>query len=343
MKLFENEEVKLIRSKDYNYNFNKINGYFERWGKTLNDDPEYAPFPEILDLEITTSCKYCCPWCYKSNNINGKNLSFGNFKIIFDKINKNNTLTQIAFGVDAHCTSNPDIWKMMEYCREHSVIPNVTVAELDDETADLISKYCGACAVSQYDNKDICYNTVKKLTDRGMNQINIHKMLCFEKYNQVIELIDDVKTDERLSKLNAVVFLSLKQKGRGIFFNKLEPEQFISIIKRSFDKKINFGFDSCTAPKFLKVSKLLGLYDKVHIYTEPCESSLFSSYINVDGKFFPCSFSENIEGWEDGIDVLKCNDFVKDIWMHKKTIEFRNNLIKNLDCNKCRYCPFYDI
>ena len=343
MKIFENNDIKIVRSNDYNYNFNKNNGYFERWGKDLNDDPNYAPAPEILDLEITTSCKYCCPWCYKSNNVNGKNLSFENFKIIFDKINKDKFLTQIAFGVDAYCKSNKDIWKMMDYCRNNGVIPNVTVAELDDETADMISKYCGACAVSQYDNKDICYNTVKKLTDRGMTQINIHKMLCSEKYNQVLELIDDIKYDNRLSKLNALVFLSLKQKGRGIFFNKLTLEQFTNIIQKSFESKINFGFDSCTASKFLKVAKLLGMYDKVHVFTEPCESSLFSSYINVEGKFFPCSFSENEDNWKEGLDVLNCNDFIKDIWMNEKTIEFRNKLLKNLDCNKCRCCPLYDI
>lgn len=343
MKILENNTKKIVMSKDYNYIFNKNNGIFIRWGKDKEDDPLYAPSNEILDLEVTTSCKYVCKFCYKSNNPNGINMSFEDFKTIFDKVSKNHLLTQIAFGVDAYCKSNPDIWKMMEYSRQHGVIPNVTVAELDDETADNIVKYCGACAVSQYANKDICYNSVKKLTDRGMTQVNIHKMICNEFYEQSLKLIDDVKNDLRLEKLNAVVFLSLKQKGRGIGFHPLDNEKFLKLIKKSFENKIGFGFDSCTAPKFLKAAQVLGFYDKVKDFSEPCESSLFSAYINVKGEFYPCSFSENTEGWETGLDVLHCNDFVKDIWNNERTIQFRNKLLKNTDCNHCRMCPIYKI
>lgn len=35
--------IKQVRTKDYNYNFDKENGYFERWGKTLKDDPQFSP------------------------------------------------------------------------------------------------------------------------------------------------------------------------------------------------------------------------------------------------------------------------------------------------------------
>lgn len=342
MILFDGKDNKIARSENYNFIFNKNNGQFARWGRSYDDDPKYAPTPEILDLEITTSCKYVCPWCYKSNNPNGKYMTFETFKIIFDKIYKNKVLTQIAFGVDAHCKTNPDVWKIMDYTKQHGVIPNVTVAELDDETADNIAKYCGACSVSEYDNVDICYNTVKKLTDRGMTQVNIHKMLCKERFIQSINLIDSVTRDERLKKLNAVVFLSLKQKGRGVNFNRIEDMQFLALIKHALENKINFGFDSCTAPKFLKTAKILNIYDKVKDFVEPCESSLFSSYINVEGKFFPCSFSEGEGDWIDGIDVVNCDDFVKDVWNNEKTIAFRNSLITE-HCGTCRQCPLYNI
>jgi len=99
MKLFDNEHYKVLMSEEYNYTFNKDNGRFFRWGKTKEDNPSYSPFgPEILDLEISKgSCLGNCDFCYKCNGFdnNSVNLSFANFKKIFDKMPK--ILTQIAF------------------------------------------------------------------------------------------------------------------------------------------------------------------------------------------------------------------------------------------------------
>jgi hypothetical protein len=176
--LAENKNLKVLRSKNYNYSFNKTSGFFARWGEVTSDDPDFSPFgPEILDIEVTTICKGVpslngkktpCSFCYKSNTPNGKNMSFEKFKAILDKfpvVNGVPVLTQIAFGADSEATSNPDLWSMMEYSRSKDIIPNITVANISDETADKLAKYCGAVAVSRYDNKDVCYDSVKKLTD----------------------------------------------------------------------------------------------------------------------------------------------------------------------------------
>jgi hypothetical protein len=50
------KDYKLCKSEDYNYIFDKQNGNFARWGKTQEDDPVRAPFPEIIDIEIATAC-----------------------------------------------------------------------------------------------------------------------------------------------------------------------------------------------------------------------------------------------------------------------------------------------
>ncbi len=170
----ENKNFKICKSDEYNYIFNKNNGFFARWGKTKKDDPQFSPFgPEILDIEITTICNGIpnkenkispCKFCYKSNTKNGKNMSFEILKKVLDKFDKK-ILTQIAFGVDASATSNPDLWSMMKYCRSQGIIPNITVADISDETADKLVSVCGAVAVSRYENKDICYNSIKKMTD----------------------------------------------------------------------------------------------------------------------------------------------------------------------------------
>lgn len=346
--ILDSKRVKLCKSFDYNFYFDKETGFFARWGKTKKDDPIYAPAPEIADIEITTKCEgvngKVCSFCYKSNTPNGKNMSFETFKKVFDKINRTKILTQIAFGADSHATSNPDLWRMMEYCRENGVVPNITVAQISNEIADKLAKYCGAVAVSRYDDKDVCYDTVKKLTDRGMGQINIHCMISSETYDNALETLRDRLTDPRLNKLNAIVFLSLKQKGRGEKFTPLSQKKFKEIVDFSLKNKIDIGFDSCSAFKFLKSVENHENYENFLMSSEPCESSAFSVYCSVDGEFFPCSFAENGE-FGRGLDIANCDNFLKDIWQHPKTIEFRNRLLDSENKNelKCRECILFNV
>lgn len=349
--LMVKDGIKKFRSKDYNYNFRLDNGLFQRWGVTLEDNPPFSPFsPEIADIEITTSCKgprlsngqhKLCSFCYKSNTPNGKYMSFDTFKTLLDKfphrVNKDGTkdflLTQIAFGVDAECNTNPDVWKIFAHCRENGIVPNLTVASIDDEVAQNIAKYCGACAVSRYSDKDICYDTINLLTNKyGMNQVNIHQLVAKSTVDNIWETLKDIKTDPRLSKLNAIVFLSLKQKGRGVTQEPISQKEFSKIIQYCLDNEIRFGSDSCGAGKLLK-SLTNEQYDKIIQVVEPCEAAALSFYCDVDAKYFPCSFMANEDGdWKEGIDMLTITDFVKDVWSNPKTLAFRDKVV---ECNKC--------
>jgi MoaA/NifB/PqqE/SkfB family radical SAM enzyme len=357
MKLYirDGKRVKAVSSPDYNFVFDKVNGTFIRWGKTQDtaDDPYMAPAPEILDLEISAG-KDCigCEYCYKANGPDAEethNLSFDEFKTIFDKMPK--TLTQIAFGI-MNIDTNYDFFPMMLYAKNKGVIPNYTtngfsVSKLvAEETAEL----CGAVAVSCH-VKEIAYNAVKAYTDAGMTQVNIHQVLHQQNYEKVLKLLQDRVSDPRLAKLNAVVFLAYKPKGTNAgMFTSCTISQYRTLIEFAEIHGFNIGFDSCSAPAVFKAYEQLGKYEQVNQMIEPCESSLFSSYINTYGKFYPCSFSENELGWEDGLDVLNCDDFVKDIWNHPRTIEFRNRLngstSKCSGCiaqNGCRACPMFPI
>lgn len=347
--VFENNKVKFLRSLNYNFNFDKTNGYFERWGKTKEEDPPFSPFgPEIWDFEVSTICRgpgaaygtgIPCSFCYKSSTPNGKNISFDNFKTIFNKIPI--TCTQIAFGLDAQCESNPDIWKIMDYCRNNNynyLVPNVTVADINNETAEKLAKHCGAVSVSRYSNKELCYNSVKKLTDYGLKQCNIHAMISNETYEQTIETINDIKYDNRLKNLGSIVYLSLKQKGRGKNYTQLSQEKFDHIIKLSQEYEISYGLDSCSAHKlFSYIDRNTGL-DNIKQCIDPCESLCFSFYTGVDGNSYACSFAENENEWKNGINMYKCEDFLDDVWYNNKSIIFRENLIKNN-----RNCPLYQI
>jgi len=343
----DSSNVKMVYGDDYNYVFNKENGDFMRWGSTHDEDPCFSPIGgEILDIEITTKCKgingKLCPFCYKSNTPNGKNMLFETFKSIMDKMGKQ--LTQVAFGADSQGTSNPDLWKMADYCRSIGVIPNLTIADVSDEIADKLVQVMGAVAVSRYDDKDVCYNSIKKLTDRGLSQCNMHFMISEETHERCLETLNDIMDDIRLSKLNAIVLLSLKKKGRGKEYTPLSSEKYSKIVKFCLDNNISFGMDSCGAKKFLDAVKDHPKYEEFKVVAEPCESTNFSQYIDVEGDFYPCSFCEDIEGWDEGIDVKGISNFLKDIWYNERVKSFRSALNNNCDnCHKARECPIYEV
>ena len=334
---------KTFNKPEYNFVFDTENGFFARWGRNMEDDPSYSPYGnEILDIEITDICKgpggVPCPFCYKSNSPNNKsNMSFDMFKSIIDKMP--DTITQIAIGADAQGTANPDMIDMMAYSLFKNIIPNITVADISDDMAQKLSVLCGAVAVSRYKDKNYCYNSVKKLIDRDMKQINIHIMISEETLDQVYETINDyIEGDTRLKNLNAIVLLSLKKKGRGEGFTPLSQDKFKKVVDYALDNNVPLGFDSCSCHKFLDSVKNRNNFKELEMVSEPCESACFSAYINSKGDFFPCSFSEGEGEWEEGIHVQSCVNFVNDVWMHDKTKKFRNTLIKNN-----RICPLFEV
>lgn len=349
----ENKEKKLLISKNYNYSFNKKDGMFARWGKEQEDDPLMSPFgPEIADIEISTVCNGLnnrpCKFCYKSNTGEGHNMDLHTFKKVFHNMPK--TLTQIAFGI-GDIDGNPDMWDIFDYCRNNDhneVIPNVTIngARLTPEILDRLSKTMGAIAVSRYNPSDYCYNAVKELTQRGMKQVNIHMLLSAETYDDCIKTIDEAASDPRLENLNAIVFLALKPKGRGKSMSPLNnPEKYKALVYYAFEKGISIGFDSCSAPMFLQAVKDDKNYKKYEQLAEPCESYLFSIYVNEKGITFPCSF---LEEESKGIDLTQENMELKDYWFAPYTEKWRKDLLatacsENCLVKGCRQCPKYEI
>jgi MoaA/NifB/PqqE/SkfB family radical SAM enzyme len=337
--LKKHDPYRVCKSTDYNWIFNTRNGHFIRWGKTLEDDPKLAPSPEILDIEISTICHQGCEFCYKSNTSRGKNMSFEKFKRILDKFDEN--LTQVAFGIgdirnEKRELVHPELYKIIEYTKERGVIPNITINSyrMTEYDYSKLAELCGAIAVSNYDIND-CFECVKKLNDAGCKQVNIHQLLAEETLKDCYDLIDFVNSDSRTVNLNAVVFLCLKQTGRG---EKLHPvkalKTYKELVTKILDRKVRFGFDSCEANNFLNAVKDHPDEAVFKMVAEPCESSLFSMYINVDGFAFPCSFSEKSRF---GVQVDTYESFDK-VWNHYMTEDFRKELIENN-----RNCPIYNL
>lgn len=344
--IMDGKIIKICMGEDYNFVFDKVNGNFVRFGKTIDDDPEFSPIgPEILDLEISVNgCPNKCKFCYKNNtNEPATNMSFDTFKKIIDSMPK--FLTQIAFGITGVQT-NPDFIKMMEYCREVGIIPNFTLSGIDltNEMAQKISKLVGALAVSVYKtDKNICYNTVKIFTDLGIRQTNIHLLVSNETIDFVYEVLNDRINDDRLKKMNAIVFLGVKPKGRAKDgYHSLSVDKYKELIEFCFSHNISVGFDSCSAPKFELSVKSMNIPEeekkRLISCSESCESSLFSSYINCKGEYWHCSFSEKEPNMEC-INALDYDNFLN-AWYSKEIVEFRKNSIASMKSG-CRYCQVF--
>jgi MoaA/NifB/PqqE/SkfB family radical SAM enzyme len=329
MKIAYSGDAKSLSSLDYNYIFNFRNGNFWRWGERFSDDPQFSAFgPEIADIEISTICSKGCPWCYKNNTTDGKNMSLETFDKIISKFPP--TLCQVAFGI-GDVDGNPDLFKILRHCRRRLIVPNITIngSHLDSLSASKLATICGSIAVSHYGEE--CFDAIALLKRKGAKQVNIHQLLAEETLEECWKLIDD----PRLAGVHAVVFLSGKAKGRGKNIHPVPQDKFKELVDEVIARNINFGFDSCAASKF--IGSVVGHPKESHFKTvvEPCESGCFSIYVNVDGKVYPCSFLEDT--W-DPVDIIGAKDFTSDVWNSEPITRFRNCILDNE-----RECPIYDI
>ena len=344
-----NSIYKKVRSDGYNYNFTIRSqnnpGKMTRWGYIFKDNPPMAPSPEILDIEVSTGCTRGCSWCYKSNIPEGKTMDPEVLKRIL-RITKNN-LTQVALGIgDVESIGTDRLQTYFIECRRLNIIPNITIngSEMDEDYYKLFAMYCGTVDVSVYDEN--AYNVIKKLTKYYKVQCNIHTLLAEETVLSNLKLISDIKHNKKLSNIHALLFLMLKKKGNRNYYNTISKKNFNRVLDFAIAENVQIGMDSCSATTFityLNEHYSENTVNKVIPMIEPCESGLFSLYINVDGKVFPCSFMEGQPGWTEGLSIPSTeDDFTTEVWFSQKMINWRKRLLNTNDIN-CRECPEFNI
>lgn len=260
---------------------------------------------------------------------------------------KSQTLTQWAAGI-GNIDANPDMVRMFKYTRDNNVIPNITINGwgLTPEWVDTLKKYCGGVAVSRYENKDVCYDAVKALTDAGVSQCNIHMVISNENIDQCYAVINDAINDPRLSKMKAIVFLTLKPKGKRNKWTTIKDVNvYRKLVQYAMDNSIGIGFDSCSAPTFLASMKDHPNFKLFSQLSESCESDRFSGYANVDGIWSHCSFTEGLPNWGT-VDLKTITDFDKEVWNSPEVTKFRGCLTcqdnKHIG-DEVYLCPVYDL
>ena len=344
----DSPEKKVIRSNDFNLLFRKDDGLTLTWGERFEDDPQWCPFgPILLDIEISTICTGGCKFCYKSNTASGKNMTAETYRQILDKMPP--TVTQVALGIGS-IDANPDLPAILQITRDKGIVPNITINghSMTPDRYDLLANLCGAVAVSHYDDR-ICGEAVKSLRDRGLKQVNMHKLLSEETFASCMDICANYH--EYWSNVHAVVFLLAKPKGRAKGrFRPVSQEKFNMLVELCLSNNVPLGFDSCSCPMLFTAVKGKPEAKKIAMLAEPCESfGLFSGYISVDGIYFPCSFAEGEGDWQEGIDVVNCNSFLEDVWYSEKVERWRAvslNATRRCDCEmsgKCRVCPIFDL
>jgi len=272
-------------------------------------------------------------------------MSLETFKTVFDKFPE--SVNQIAFSADSTLKANPALFDMMDYCynnpQSNVVIPSISVAQLERKEAEkLIDSYIGCVGVSMYENKEVCYDTAKLLTDvakeKGRKaQVNLQVVVSDHNFEHIMGILDDMDTDPRLEEINCIVYLSLKQKGRGEGFKLLSDEKWLQLLDKTMKSVEFFGVDVCSTGKLQAFSQGS---EETRDVEEPCEAGYYSMYINKEGEMFPCSFLENTPGWHGGCDLLT-EDFA-DIWLGERFAKHRES-IEAIRCGDRTGCPYWDI
>jgi len=305
-------------------------------GINKNSDPFVLDMASLLDVGVMGFCNNSCSTCYQGTNHYDSHMSLENFKLIVDQTK--DYINQIAIGGFGSPDQHPQFKEILEYCRQNNIVPNYTTSGngLTDEQIKISKKYCGAVAVSDYD-QPFTYSAINRFLNAGI-KTNIHFIFSSERFERAIDILDgkDVWNNQfDVSKLNAVIFLLFKPKGKGKGRYDLVPtdNQIKSFIQKIRNPKVKFklGMDSCLVNQLARIDKLT---KTEKLFLDTCEASRASMYITPDMLAVPCSFADYEK---NGVKITPENT-IKNIWDNSDSF------------NNCRYsllecpieCPYAD-
>lgn len=323
---------------DYHFLADKYTGITFRWGKTFEDNPKFAPIPELADISISNRCTKGCSFCYRSSTPDGSVMSLKDYCDVLDSMKsaKFGNVFQVALG-GGEPLEHPDFIQLINETVRRGVVPNFTTNgnSLTIELVKYLKGKVGSLAISMTDISDIeRFESI--LTTRNRTNINIHFILSNKTINQAIEILEG-RYNFLLSGVNAIVFLTYKPAGRGnskdILRNDERLRLFLSLTRKS-KVKCKIGFDACFVPMLLRNSK------ELNNYVDFCEGGFFSVYINEKKEVSPCSFSNGKDSYS-----LDKYDFY-DIWLNKfksyrKRVENNCTEICQLKGQCWGFCQYY--
>ena len=275
----------------------KINNYIAVFNPTTGEylrlgNATFSQSPDLIDIGIMGECKagkigLCAKAgvsCYQSGTAKFlENMPLKLYQSIIEQAK--DYVFQVALGGRGDPNHHENFAEILRIARENEIVPNYTTSGygLTDEQIQLTKQYCGAVAVSWYDETH-SQKTIDRLINAGVTT-NIHYVLNRQSISKAKVLVD--KLDK---KINAIIFLLHKPVGLGTTAEIPTAEQMRTFLGWADEWVLagkNIGFDSCC------VSAIINHTQNINRQTvEPCEAARFSMYINAQGIATPCSFDQ---------------------------------------------------
>lgn len=276
----------------YNFYGNTETGLTLRWGKTEEENPVRAPWPELADISISNHCTKGCDFCYRGSTDNHSFMSLHDYEYVLDSLTspEYGSVFQVALG-GGEPLEHPDFPEILRATKRRGIVANFTTnGELIDRSlANMLEDEVGAVALSVNRMSDFPREKAALLIQAGI-KVNIHFVLDNESIADALTLLEG-KYNELLSGINAVIFLTYKPKGRAPSSRCLNmgDERFTRFIQRIGRNRcaVKIGFDACFVPVLMR-------HTPVDVdYIDSCECGFFSVYIDENMNVSPCSFANN--------------------------------------------------
>ena len=325
---------------DYHFLADNETGVTMRWGRTMQENPIWAPVPELADISISNHCTKGCSFCYRNSGNNQEWMSTEDYCNVLDAMNhpKYGNVFQVALG-GGEPLEHPEFLSIIDETVKRGIVPNFTTngIHLTDDICKGIKGKVGAVAISAVTVDDIQQEKFALLSKHDI-EANVHYVLSSRKIDEAIEIANG-KHHEKMRDVNAIIFLTYKPAGRAASADIIRKgkmlDRFVQAIGNKNVKRTKIGFDACFVPMLLRNTVVNAAL------VDSCEGGFFSVYIDHKKNVSPCSFG-------GGRDAYNLNEYdFYDIWLNKFEV-FRQKCTNKCVVSDCKAydlcrgcCPYY--